>query len=80
MEILDRRHNGVSEGQTGPLVGRLWSVLFLLLVGAFLKGSRDLHSLLGTMADSQLRAKALSRGRQGIIIIMIIRCLFQLKW
>ena len=34
-------------------------------MGAFQEGSKDLHSLLGTMADSQLRARGLARGRQG---------------
>ena len=41
----------------GPLIG--------LVVGAFQEGSKDLHSLLGTLADSQLRAKGLARGREG---------------
>ena len=41
----------------GPLIG--------LVVGAFQEGSNDLHALLGTLADSQLRAKGLARGREG---------------
>ena len=67
LENLDRRHHGVSDGQTGPLVRRLESFgpLIGLVVGAFQEGSKDLHSLLGTMADSQLRARGLARGRQG---------------
>ena len=54
-------------GQTGPLVRRLESFdpLIGLVVGAFQEGSKDLHSLLDTMADSQLRARGLARGRQG---------------
>ena len=35
------------------------------MVGAFQEGSKDLHALLGTLADSQLRAKGLARGREG---------------
>ena len=34
-------------------------------MGAFQEGSKDLHALLGTLADSQLRAKGLARGREG---------------
>ena len=41
----------------GPLVG--------LVVGAYQEGSKDLHTLLETMADSQLRARGLARGREG---------------
>ena len=33
-------------------------------MGAFQEGSEDLHALLGTLADSQLRAKGLARGRK----------------
>ena len=40
-----------------PLVG--------LVVGAYQEGSKDLHALLDTMADSQLRARGLARGREG---------------
>ena len=40
----------------GPLIG--------LVVGAFQEGGRDLHALLGTLADSQLHAKGLPRGRE----------------
>ena len=41
----------------GPLVG--------LVVGAYQGGSKDHHALLDTMADSQLRARGLARGREG---------------
>ena len=33
-------------------------------MGAFQEGSEDLHALPGTVADSQLRAKGLARGRK----------------
>ena len=52
-------------GYQGPLVRRLnsYGPLIGLVVGAFQEGSKDLHALLGTLADSQLRAKGLARGR-----------------
>ena len=34
-------------------------------MGAFQEGSKDLHALLETLADSKLRAKGLARGREG---------------
>ena len=36
-----------------------------IVLGAFQEGSKDLHSLLESMADSKLRAKGLARGREG---------------
>ena len=67
LEKLDRRHHGAQQGQEGPLVRRLnsYGPLIGLVFGAFQEGSKDLHALLGTMADSQLRAKGLARGREG---------------
>ena len=41
----------------GPMIG--------LVVGAFQEGSKDLYTLLGTLADSQLRVKGLAWGREG---------------
>ena len=57
----------MQQGQQGPLVRRLnsYGPLIGLVVGAFQEGSKDLHALLGTLADSQLRAKGLARGREG---------------
>ena len=56
----------MQQGQQGPLVRRLnsYGPLIGLVVGAFQEGSKDLHALLGTLADSQLRAKGLARGRK----------------
>ena len=34
-------------------------------MGTFQEGSKDLHALLETVADSKLRAKGLARGREG---------------
>ena len=67
LEKLDRRYHGVQQGQTGPLVRRLdsYGPLIGLVVGAFQEGSKDLHALLNTLADSQLRARGLARGREG---------------
>ena len=36
-----------------------------LVVGSFQEGSKDLHSLLGILADAQLKAKGLARVREG---------------
>ena len=35
-----------------------------LVLGAFQEGNQDIHSLLETLADSQLRVKGLERGRE----------------
>jgi hypothetical protein len=67
LAILDRRYHGTVQGGVGPLVRRLESYGQLqgLVLGAFQEGSQDIHSLLETLADSQLRAKGLARGREG---------------
>ena len=67
LAILDRRYHGTQDGEVGPLVRRLESYGQLqgLVLGAFQEGSKDIHSLLETLADSQLRAKGLARGREG---------------
>ena len=67
LEKLDRRHHGTQVGQTGPLVRRLdsYGPLLGLVMGAFQEGSQDLHALLADLADSQLKAKGLARGREG---------------
>ena len=36
-----------------------------MVVGSFQEGSKDLHALLETMADSKLRSRGLARGREG---------------
>ena len=36
-----------------------------LVMGAFQEGSKDLHSLLESLAEYNLRAKGLARGREG---------------
>ena len=64
---LDRKYHGTQAGQVGPLVRRLDSFGNLqgLVMGAFQEGSKDLHALLESLADSKLRAKGLARGREG---------------
>ena len=64
---LDARYHGTQQGEVGPLVRRLnsYGQLQGLVAGAFQEGSDDLHKLLETLADSQLRAKGLARGREG---------------
>jgi hypothetical protein len=67
LEKLDAKYHGTGAGQVGPLVRRLESYgnLQCLVMGAFQEGSKDLHALLDTLADSKLRAKGLARGREG---------------
>ena len=67
LTILDRRYHGTQGGGVGPLVRRLESYGQLqgLVLGAFQEGSKDIHALLDTLADSQLKAKGLARGREG---------------
>ena len=67
MAILDQRYHGTQVGVAGPLVRRLQSYGQLqgLVVGAFQEGSDDIHALLDVLADSQLRARGLARGREG---------------
>ena len=64
---LDRKYHGVAVGQVGPLQRRLqeYGNLVCLVMGTFQEGSKDLHSLLETLADHKLRAKGLARGREG---------------
>ena len=64
---LDTKYHGTPGGQTGPLVRRLegYGKLICLVMGTFQEGSKDLHSLLETIADSKLRARGLARGREG---------------
>ena len=67
LAILDQRYHGTQVGVAGPLVRRLHSYGQLqgLVVGAFQEGSEDIHALLEVLADNQLRAKGLARGREG---------------
>ena len=64
---LDTKYHNTPQGETGPLVTRLrtFGRLRGLVVGAWGEGSRDLHSLLDTLADYRLRAVGLARGRVG---------------
>ena len=64
---LDQKYHGVAVGQVGPLQRRLleYGNLQCLVMGTFQEGSKDLHSLLETLADHKLRAKGLARGREG---------------
>jgi hypothetical protein len=61
LAILDMRYHGTQEAEVGPLVRRLESYGQLQLQ----EGSKDIHSLLETLADSQLRANGLTIGREG---------------
>lgn len=63
----DQQFHGVERGQIGPLVRRLDSFekLESLVVGPWGEGSKDFHTLLKTLAETQLAAKARSRWREG---------------
>ena len=67
MAKLDQRYHGTQQGEVGPLVRRLESYgpLKGLVIGAFQEGSKDVHSLLEILADSQLKSIGLARGREG---------------
>ena len=67
LAVLDQRYHGTRKGDAGPLVKRLKSYGQLqgLVVGAFQEGSDDIHALLDVVADSQLKARGLARGREG---------------
>ena len=67
LEKLDRRYHGTTANQVGPLVRRLDSFGRLqgLVMGAWQEGSKDLHDLLDTLAESKLNAMGLARGMQG---------------
>ena len=66
LATLDTRYHGTPAGQVGPLVRRLESYgqLQALVMGSFQEGSKDLPSLLGILADSQLKAKGLARKKE----------------
>ena len=79
LERLDRSHHNTAPGQTGPLVRRLQSYGKLegLVVGPWGEVSKDLHTLVKTMADCKVAAKARALGRDisdkelGIIVTQI---------
>ena len=67
LAALDSRFHGTQQGEVGPLVRRLnsYGQLQGLVIGAFQEGSKDIHTLLDVLADSQMKAKGLARGREG---------------
>jgi hypothetical protein len=79
LERLDRSHHNTAPGQTGPLVRRLQSYGKLegLVVGPWGEVSKDLHTLVKTLADCKVAAKARALGRDisdkelGIIVTQI---------
>ena len=48
LALLDQKYHNTQPGQVGPLERRLqgYEDLQCLVIGAFLEGSKDLHSLL----------------------------------
>ena len=66
LALLDTRYHGVEEGQTGPLLRRLerYGRLLTWVMGAWQEGSKDLHSLLDTLADHKVAVLGLARGRE----------------
>ena len=67
LAALDKEYHGTQEGDVGPLVRRLqgFGPLQGLVIGAFQEASKDLHTLLETLAESKLRSRGLARGREG---------------
>jgi hypothetical protein len=63
LALLDQKYHNTQPCQVGPLERRLqgYEDLQCLVIGAFLEGSKDLHSLLEVLADSKLRMKDLLR-------------------
>ena len=66
LAMLDTRYHGVGDGETGPLVRRLerHGRLLTWVIGAWQEGSRDLHTLLDTLADTKVHLLGLARGRE----------------
>ena len=66
LKRLDSRYHNTAAGQTGPLVRRLQSYGKLegLVVGPWGEGSKDLHSLVKTISDTKVAAKARALGRE----------------
>ena len=79
LQRLDSRYHHTLADQTGPLVRRLQSFGKLegLVVGPWGKGSKDLHSLVKTIADVKVAAKARALGREisdkelGIVVAQV---------
>ena len=66
LERLDRQHRGTAVGETGALVARLQSYgeLQCYVAGAWADGSKHLHSLLQSCAESRVEHLIRSTGRQ----------------
>jgi hypothetical protein len=62
---FDVRYHGTGPGETGPLVARLQSYgkLECLVAGPWGNGSKDLHSLVTTMAECRVAARARATGQ-----------------
>ena len=66
LQRLDTLYHNTAAHQTGPLVRRLQSFGKLegLVVGPWGEGSKDLHSLVKTIADVEVAAKARNLGQR----------------
>ena len=64
----DRNFGGVPEDTVGPVERKLeqFGELRGLVVGAFGKGSEDIHMLIDTLAESRVQALGLQKGKQGM--------------
>ena len=79
LEKLDRSHHNTPAGQTGPLVSRLqgYGKLEGLVVGPWGEGSKDMHSLVKTIAETKVATKARALGRDlsdkelGIVVTQV---------
>ena len=59
---LDSKYHGTQPDQVGSMVRRLdgYGKLFCLVMGTFLEGSKDMHSLLYIIAESKLKTRGLA--------------------
>ena len=66
MATLDTRYHGTPVDQVGLLVKRLESYgqLLGLVMESFQEGSKDIHYLLDILADLQMKAMGLAKGRE----------------
>ena len=67
LERYDRRYHSTVAGQGGPLVRKLESYgkLWGLVVGPWVEGSKDLHTLISLIGKSMVEARGRERGWEG---------------
>ena len=82
LEPLDRLYHQTADGQIGPLVS-IYGKLESLVVVPWGEGSKDLHSLVKTLAESRVACQARSKGREasdnelGVVVAQVRKYLHQ---